>query len=320
METWAVACSCGQRMYVSDTALGTTGKCVRCGARVAVTISNTVRIVKPASADAVPSPGTVCARCARPFRGAWDQHETPVGRLCHICANQFQMHEPQKAASKPVVVEAPAVSNPRPLSSEAYVQLTAPPSRKEQLRLAYAKFRASRYFEPVVFGAAAFLVMALVMVLPVSEYMARIFSTKISPEKAAASSKTLETAVVVVGVFLNYAEFVTWLYLGLAWGNKLPNETVKENLLAIAGVSAVITGVCYLPMILGTLGGQDSMLAAGAGVLGVGAFIFKYWVLFHLYDLDWTDILHLILVNIAVGWLFWAIDLAVFGIMAALVM
>lgn len=113
------ACECGHQLRVSEFAVGASEQCPKCGAVLAITEHNTTPIEdacvspsaperrienRPAStanrkdmtAEEQTAP-TQCNRCGRAFRGDWDQHQTAIGLLCHICFNMAETQDRLRA-------------------------------------------------------------------------------------------------------------------------------------------------------------------------------------------------------------------------------
>ncbi len=314
-----VTCRCGQRMQVPDEALGKLGTCVRCRMRLEVTEFNSAPM-RPEERTASPQPAAnsnQCARCGRAFRGHWDQHDSAEGRICNICAKQYCVPGLEEAKPAPALPDN-AWMNPAPLPPEEYARLAAlAPSRWDRFKDQMADFRGSKWFSPVLLGVGVAAMMAFVLLLPVEEYAARFFSA--APPEKGEFPKALAVVILVLQQILSLAKYITILYLGLAWANKLPNDTFGKNLLAIGLVAVLLYALAYVPLLVPLFLGTDYLGAGAASLSTFTLMIFRCWLVFSLYDLEFFDLFRFMLISIFLSPLFMAIQQLVYGILAGLV-
>ena len=303
-----VTCDCGQRMLVPESAMGAVGSCVRCGHRVAVSIQNTVPAGMSDSRATRITPGIErCVRCARPLRGAWDRYETADGIHCHICANQYQ---PKTEPWSPPLPEPPPAldrdSRVNPFDGRGQV-LVEEPRRNARYAPAGPATGLERIKDLVqtktaklTFAGLGVLLFALALALPVEEYAADLFAP--DPGRVSELGPGWGYLVLGFGFVLNCLETLVWLYLGLLWLNRLPNDTPGKNLIALGVVAVVLQLVGFAGLNL---------------YLGLVVCLAQYAILHHLYDLDFSDLLMLILLSILLAPLFWALEAFCWGVAAA---
>lgn len=320
MGTRVVTCRCGQQMRVPEEALGKSGACVRCRNRIEITVYNTYPLLDDEPVSPRPVDKNHCVRCGRLFRGAWDQHKAVEGLVCDICERQCPL--PGMATPKAVPlgpVEEEAWLNPAPRSTEDYVLAAAlAASPWEQFKERWADFRASKWFGPVLFGVGAAFLMAFVLLFPVEEYAARFFS--VAPPENPGSAKGLAIAIIVVRQILSMAKYFTMLYLVLAWMNKLPNDTFGKNFVALGVVVVLMYAIGSIPSLLPLFLGNDYLGAGAVGVSSFAAMAVNFYIVYSLYDLDFSMIFRFFVLGFFITPLFWAIERLIYGIMAAILL
>jgi len=285
-------CECGQRMTVPESAIGKTGKCVRCGRSVAVRRDAAIdhpRGFEPSPDESeVVSPsgghdGARCARCGRAFRGDWDRNPWQGAVYCHVCANQMSFA---------------SVSVPKPLPEHDYGRVyrePPPPKDKKSPRRIAIEISVI-----VALGIAAFVILTL---LP----------TETTQQASDAEPAELDPAWTYVLAALNWflrilRRFVT-LYAVLASAKKLPNDTLFKNLIALAIVAA---GVVLYDA---TVGAFISIIPLIGFMIAEGIVMFFVW---DFYNLRFEDIILWVLVAPLAGIVIRALRLFTYGLVANL--
>jgi hypothetical protein len=142
--------------------------------------------------------------------------------------------------------------------------------------------------------------LVLVLTLPVAEYAAEMFAP--DPGRVSDLGPGWGYLVLGLGFILNCLETLVWLYLGLLWLDRLPNDTLGKNLIAVGAVAVVLQLLGFAGLNL---------------YLGLVVCIAQYAVLRHLYDLDFSDLLMLLMLSILLAPLFWATEAFCWGVAAA---
>jgi len=301
-----VECRCGQRMRVPQSALGSSGVCVACGAPLCVTLQNS----RPLRSGQPEDPGQAstgaaaqqagCACCGRAFRGDWDRTPTTEGAFCHRCANRALDPEGQQAEAE---IRAPA-HNPPPVSNgvadaQPWGMADGFDERMRRHEQAEWQARLAKAKGPLIFAGVSAVVMVLALTLPVEQYVAQLM-TREPLESDAELSAAWWLVIAAVDLVLLFVRCFATLYVLLAWVNKLPNETLGKNLIAVGAIALAMTAVgIILPL-------------GGLGKWVVGA-IFIYY----LYQLEFKHLLAYWLLGLFLDPLFWAIEHFAHGLVAA---
>ena len=251
MGVLEVACACGHRLRVPETAFGMTLPCPACGAGLYVSLSTLARPSggaapespsprPPSPAEAPPVLEERCARCNRSFRGDWDRCPTDDGVVCHICAKQAPPGTRSDAAPEPVPTK-PAGPAVRRMMMPEYTQVT-PYIIDEPKRTRKRDPRKIKR-DAIILGVAFLVTMAIIAFLPVEELASR-GEWKPSGEV----SRVWGVVVFAIRLLAMFAGAYIAYYIVLDKANKLPNETFVGNLLAIGPPVAGLSVMALLPM------------------------------------------------------------------------
>jgi len=243
-------------MLVSVQALGETGSCGGCGQMITVTMRNSHPIAPVVPAEVKSTANGVCIQCARTFRGAWDIHESDVGLICDICARQItaRAHAHPKAS----VETAPGLPAPTQENLEEIRAFLAESSRDELENRAIVMRSVARF--TLAFLAAGTFVAAVLT------YLATVAPNSIDTLGSGnASFATLLAELFIVNTIL----YTTSLYCTCWYFDRLPNDNVLANIIAIGSVAVVI--------------GVINMLAVN-GFLAIGACLISLGICYVVYD------------------------------------
>ncbi|GEM_PF-5958940 len=298
MEERIIRCKCGQRMRVPVVALGSTGACVQCKTPLTISMSTTTPFMREAESEEIHDPG-FCTRCKRPFRGAWDRHQTDQGVICDICARQYCPPKKTDASQSPEF-EEPFFFNPPPLSTNPRAPSLPNPVISPWQRI--ARITQSKFFAPLMFLAIAGAVMTLVLTLPVEEFFADLFF--VDPENTASHNPAASSLMIlVVRKILDFTACFATLFLTLLWADKLPNDTIGKNLIAVGLVSVLLFGLGIVALNM---------------YLALVILCVQLTIVFHLYDLDFSDCVRYCIISLLLEPLFWVLEQSVFGVLATL--
>ncbi len=307
-------CPCGHQFRVSEFAVGMRGRCPSCRAPLTIT-EDLVCPAEHESARPVPSPQPApsitpapeasarpkstsgCARCGRKFRGDWDVHTTFIGTVCHICYNILGQ---ESALSSETTSGTVAPVDSLHLDIEPLTADAARPRRTEAWTLR-ERLGLSEQLERRLILAAALFIVALAAYF----FLTDGFSVEPPPPEVAAqeAAKRLNPAelstgakVAFYGIKVSCGFLTTFLALYglLHWIGRLPNDTVFANVIAVGAVSLLLGFVRLLP---------------GGTYLG-------FALVYFLYDLDFTDILKLILLQIVAAMFVVLIETGLMGLLA----
>lgn len=318
MADLILTCTCQHEMKVSEFTFGMRGRCPHCHAVLTVSEGNTRPLQSapppPVEDDApefvaAPEPaasGAGCKRCGRAFRGDWDRYSSPKGTVCHMCANLWEA-ELRKGGTIRTELE---INVRQGLASVAPIEPPRPkPSFSERHRERLRHFALAAGICVIVFVLAApwFLPntepepTSTVSSGPQPETEQPAFLTGPQPETE--QPAFLTAFVIAVAIVAGVAQEFMPLYLILMWAQKLPNDTVPRNVLA---VGMVAVGLYVLGFVLGLL--PIGMLG---GLIGIIAHLYVLW---GVYELTWFEtFVYLIACSIAKG-LVWAVKALILGI------
>lgn len=211
------------------------------------------------------SAGDACGRCGRPFRGDWDRINGVMGIVCYVCANQ----------AGAVATAAPpsgyTSSDDDPIARELarahnYTWSDIAPPEPGVMTEAD---RRERRRQMKIFAAVSAVILLLVWVWPSEEGR---FGAVVAPEDlphaaiwTAFALKLLFHAAATVGGF----------YVTLLIANRLPNETLVANVVAIGMVVLPVWGgfalldIILTPLLKGPEAPAIRFLAGMAQVLVV---------------------------------------------------
>lgn len=144
-----------------------------------------------------------CARCGRPFRGAWDRHPHDNGAVCTICARQAaELVPPAHLAPMSVGTVAPPTREElREIRRAAEIAAEPPPETRDYRGL-------------VPFLIVSGLVMLAILVLPVEEWVARLAASSQNREVRDVSPEWTRVLWLLVLAFMFIRELGA-VYLGL---------------------------------------------------------------------------------------------------------
>lgn len=171
-----------------------------------------------------PGPAGCCARCQRPFRGAWDVNQRPGGDLCHICATQAD-----RAYAPPSENERRTLYRPDP-------PRTRPPEPEPGDS---DESRARKKREILVFVGIAAITLLLVNVLPVETWVAMFFSA--APENAADLPRAWIWVIRTMNFGISVCAHAAALYLALHLIGALDGERFRDDLPTLAWLGVVFT-------------------------------------------------------------------------------
>jgi len=298
MAGFLVTCTCGHEMWVTASSIGGEEKCGHCGATIAVTDENTVCYeddTAEAAADTdesgrEPEP-TCCVRCGKPFKGDWDRYPTDEGTYCHICANL--------AGSTVAVQRTPAAGPDQ--HSDGLDQFAEQVLRKAELERAIegpsylSAGRRTLVRIRLMFVAGLVLIAVLVAVRLAGHVRKESAGTDL-PEIVSTEPDRDQISIdpwrIGLGILIALAPIAAMrgvaLYLTLDAIDKLPNETVGKNVVAVGLIAACI-GLPELmfPYFIGCAGGF------------VGFFI-GLWIVGEFYDFGISDYFTYVLMSVLV--------------------
>lgn len=320
-----VICSCGQRIRMSEYAVGMPRLCPACSLPLDYTRVEAMAERAPAQAgveqvrdtraqdnpvlerrpgapppqEASAAGRTHCARCGRRFRGDWDVHETPSGPLCNICANR-------------------AGETPAPLQTQQTPGRVAPAPPLEPIEVYPAPDEhgpAPKRFEfnPASPQFQLYLKLAAVGVIAITVYFAITESGK-APEPAVVEPAAVpaeEPQLSVAGLWiakgvrfvLGVAALAAQIYLTLALDKKLPSNTVIGSALHIGAFAA---GLMVFQMLVGW-------------IFCVGPILFLLvllYVLIEVYNFGIAQFITWFLVGLVLWPLTYGVEVMVFGLLA----
>lgn len=320
--------ACGHEMRVNEFAIGAKGSCAQCGAKLVVSMANT-RPLEDETLQVMPTglggheqetralpivDGKHCARCGRAFRGDWDQYESKLGVICHICANLVQGADKQQETIgevKPVT----AAFNREGIDMP---DMPLPPPRPE---IAAAKKREAILQRAALFAALGMVVFAILLTVFVD------FDTEVPPadeatESTASQGKDSEDpslppwayfAVKGIGFGLSFLAKLLTLYFLLSWAKKLPNDNIPANVIAL---SVVALGLAVLDLVVG-FAAQIPIVGCVWPILGLAITLYIVW---SLYNLSISELLLYFVASLLAFLTVRIIELTVLGAFAQLVL
>lgn len=313
MGVLEVACGCGHRMRVPESAFGTSVACPSCGGGLYVSLSSVVKsgtlAPEPAppraerleSAAAVQAARAVesvlaerCARCNREFRGDWDRHTTPEGIVCNICARRAEpvifSAEPPHAPAQPAVKP----SGDRRMMMPEYTQISRyivdEPARKP------ARDRTKMKRDAIILGAAFLLTMGIIAFFPVETFLSRT-----DWEPRGELSRGWGIVVMIVRIIAMFAGSYIAFYIVLNKANKLPNETFIGNLLVLGPPVVGLAVMAMLPV--------PAPFAAA---------LLTLYLCFFVYDLSFSEFVELLIFGMLAGVLVGALTPLIYFMIAAI--
>lgn len=288
MSNRVYVCGCGHRIRVSAFQIGMEVSCPACKADIRLTELNTQPLDAAAGPQEPPDPhfewravdspaaaagdGTSsCVRCGRPFRGDWDKYFSPVGRICHICANLAKDNAAAEAGAAP---PEPVVNAREELAAAAALRPAPPPLSDPELPF------SERYAGELRIAASV----GAALVIGAALYYA-LFDT--SPpagpppdpdtyaERAENLSKPLPLALAIaLGWVFGLAKSAVPLYIVLALANKLPHDHFIPNAVYIGVLGSILGLFGMVPMCIGSL----------------TEMVLTVYILWDWFDVDWKDI------------------------------
>lgn len=263
-----VRCQCGNEMVMSEFAVGMRTTCPKCGKPLNVSWKNSRPLDSEETPTAVQVPEEVakgdatlfedgqrsekprlgknnCDRCGRAFRGEWDRHETSQGVLCNICVNLVQQVDPTNPSSGYV---APIDT----LRLEQNVDPIPAPTIEtgEDDRTWLEKnWPTDEMMHKVALYSGVTVVVIAVLVFLFSGFGAPTPSPGTTVESGTTQTISQPTGVAyfVVRGITSFLGAYIGLYIFLAWGNRLPNETLTLNLIALVPVALGVGFLWFIP-------------------------------------------------------------------------
>jgi len=266
-----VSCPCGNEMVMSEFAVGMRTTCPSCGHPLNVSWQNSrpldsdePTVAVPVSEVAAKSDASLfaqeqpaekprlgknhCDRCGRPFRGEWDRHEANEGALCNICVNLVRQVDPNDASSGFV---AP-IDTLRIERDDEPVPAPVAPTEDQRSWFERNWPTEGTMQKIALYGGLAVVVLAaLVFVtsgfdVPEMDTVGKVVadgSTETVPEPAGIAFYVISMITGYFGVYLG-------MYIFLSWGNRLPNETLIPNLIAVAPVALLASLLWLVPPVM----------------------------------------------------------------------
>jgi hypothetical protein len=328
MQYRTYTCECGHKQRISEYQLGMESSCPACKADVLFAESNTVPAEDvdaagqsgPAGAATsgfeIPqeeqprhghSDADHCSRCGRKFRGEWDQHESPQGPICNVCANLASQEGPGTPTTEGMVkpVQSLALDSGSAEGEGPPIGRHRPGDTGETVR----KGLAERYPDQV--KTAVWIGVALV-------FFAAIYYSFISPESANVQPEAtpervqemeeaaarIPAAVLFFGnMFFTFLGMAGTLYLTLQMTNRLPHESLSANAVHVALMGAAL-------MVIGTL---TSFVPFVGWIIGL---VIVLYILWDRYDFDLYAFVMWFVCGVLVGILVWGARVVVFGLLA----
>ena len=303
-----VSCPCGNEMVMSEFAVGMRTTCPACGKPLNVSWQNSRTMDSDVPTPAVPVSEVVaksdaslfteeqpaekprlgknhCDRCGRPFRGEWDRQETGEGVLCNICVNLVRQVDPNDSSSGYV---AP-IDTLRIERDDDPVPAPVAPMEDQGSWFERNWPTEGTMQKVALYGGLAVVVLALLV------FVTSGFDVPHPNPSQEVDSGTVETiskpagvAYWVIAAITNFFGVYLGLYLFLSWGNRLPNETLTLNLIALAPVAlgaAVLwlipfTGWLLAPILIFTVYGFEwgDLLRLPVSCFVAGLFKFFLWL------------------------------------------
>lgn len=314
MSVLEVACACGHRMRVPESAFGTSVACPSCGDGLYVSLSTVVasgsaetrptvapreeRLAPAAAMQAELAVESVlaerCARCNREFRGDWDRHTTPQGIVCNICARRA---EPVGAASEPPRAPAEPVTKApteRRMMMPEYTQVT--PYIVDEPQRKTVRDPAKMKRDAIILGAAFLVTMGIIAFFPVETILSRT-----DWEPRGELSRGWGIVVMIIRIIAMFAGSYIAYYIVLNKANKLPNDTFIGNLFA---VGPPVVGLAVLAMF--PLPGP------------IGAALLTLYLCFFVYDLSFGEFVELLIFGLLAGVLVGALTPLIFFVVATI--
>jgi hypothetical protein len=182
-----------------------------------------------------------CARCGRPFRGAWDQFETETGVICYICSNQATEGAPERI--KRAEEQKRQAPPPKRASDGDHFEAHGPP-----------KFWL---FDPESRGFRIMLWVLALGTVGIAVFLP-FFEPAIEPTSSSSTGAGVGRSVL--------PEEPTWwmwavfyvqsagggllaTFLSIYWTlyivNRLPHETFKLNVLAVGWATLVVSAIGF---------------------------------------------------------------------------
>ena len=283
-----VKCACGQKVGVAEEDLGARGNCVWCGVGLEVSAENS-RIVPALSLSAPKMEvdtlsevwetvgGAACVRCGEAFKGDWDRNATEEGALCHRCTNRWRPADKGASAilPSPQVHEEVGDFNPAPLITEQAPGLVD--KFEDGFRDRFDKKKAAgrgalweRHKGKVWYALFSVVAVVAITLLPLNTFVDFIFSNEAAQAGASLPLFAAICFLVIRFVFAVMIVFVP-LFAGLSAVDALPNDSLKNNLIAIGVVSAGLSLLfvfSFIPFYRGL------------------AIIVQLMIIMHIYDME----------------------------------
>jgi len=177
-----------------------------------------------------------CARCNRPFRGPWDQVDTDEGTLCHICANKIDNFVRGAAPSRPQTGEQSEIMREIARQQSWSLPGMEPPPE------AVADDAGRRRRQVAILGAVAVLTITVALLLP---------EGALFPAGGGEAPRELPQSfaylIVAMNALLHVATYAIAIYYTLVVTQRLPNETLLANVLAVSIVAVLVYVVNFIP-------------------------------------------------------------------------
>ncbi len=294
-----VSCPCGNEMVMSEFAVGMRTTCPKCGKPLNVNWKNSrpldseeAPMAVPVSEEAAKGDASLfdegaqpeeprlgknqCERCGREFRGEWDRHETLQGVLCNICVNLVQQTDPTNPSSGYV---APIDTLRLEQNADPIPAPTIETSEDDRSWLEKNWPSDETMHKVALYSGVAVVVLAALVFL---------FSGFGAPEPSPSSGTAVEngtaptishTTGVAYFIIQGITSFVgayIGLYIFLAWANRLPNETLTFNLIALTPVALGIGFLWFIPFTF--------------WFLVLARWMFVAILIFTVYGFEWGDL------------------------------
>lgn len=267
-------CECGNEFQVSEYEIGIITPCSECGCALHVCNENTVsRLVDPASIsqsnELTPIessrgiiPTDCCERCAKPFRGDWDQHQTDKGTYCNICARQ-------------AYGEAQIVTRKTEEQRQVdHVDETANEEYDVEIDKGYKWWfdPESKEFKMSLYALAVFVMLAGIYFTlfsapdPIPDDTRINMQTLDSSENKPESIPTYVSLMVyIVAAIMAFLRIFLFLFVMMKANNKLPHDDLPRDIIAI-GIAATVF-MCFSS--IGTIIPALYLMIAIFSIIGV---------------------------------------------------
>ena len=167
-----------------------------------------------------------CARCHRPFRGHWDQIETDEGALCHICANKIDNFVLGAAPDRPKTGEHSVLVQE---IARQHTWTEPPPAAADPTDFE----RRRRHV--VILGAVVVLTITVALLIPEGGLY--------SAGPAETPRELPPSFAHMVNALLHVAAYAMAIYFTLVMAQKLRNEALLANIVAVSMVAALVYAV-----------------------------------------------------------------------------